>query len=272
MAWQTPKTDWAINPKNPKSEDFNRIEGNISALKEEIETKKGLIVDAVNSMGQAAALNDTHLDLATKIKQISNDATANENDVLSGTTFYQGGAKKTGTMLNRGTINQTITTQNGSYTIPSGFHSGTGKVTASLANLIASNIKAGVNIGGIVGTLVDGSSMKRWATGLGTNAINVNNLLFTPSIVVAFSTSPTTSYPGFLFVAVKGVSQPQIYEYSSLRTIYAGGIWTTQSGGEISRWTNTYPSMGMFYIQSNGFLLSESNYLPKSGNRWYAFE
>jgi len=48
MTWQNPKTDWVTNPKNPIAEDFNRIEGNIDFLKQEIETKKGAIVDALN--------------------------------------------------------------------------------------------------------------------------------------------------------------------------------------------------------------------------------
>jgi hypothetical protein len=71
---------------------------------------------------------------------------------LSGKTFYQGGAKKTGTMPNRGAVTNTITTQGGQYTIPSGYHNGSGKVTASFSNLSAGNIKRGVNVGGVVGT------------------------------------------------------------------------------------------------------------------------
>jgi len=81
------------------------------------------------------------------------DGTAIETDVLVGKTFLNNSiTKKTGTMVNRGTISTSLTTQNGQYTIPSGYHSGTGKVVASFANLTASNIKQGVNIGGIVGT------------------------------------------------------------------------------------------------------------------------
>lgn len=78
MAWETPKTDWAANPKSPVGEDFNRIEGNIAFLKDdiatrfsnvqtEIETKKGLIVNAMNEVGLEAKLTDTHTQLATKI-------------------------------------------------------------------------------------------------------------------------------------------------------------------------------------------------------------
>ena len=77
-----------------------------------------------------------------------------------GKTFYGSSySKQTGTMPNRGAVTNTITTQGGSYTIPAGYHNGSGKVTANFANLIPSNIKKGVNIGGVVGTLKDISSI-----------------------------------------------------------------------------------------------------------------
>jgi hypothetical protein len=79
--------------------------------------------------------------------------TAQASDVLTGKTIGTENGIVTGTMPNRGAINQTLTTQGGSYTIPSGYHNGSGKVTASFANLVAGNIKSGVNIGGVVGTL-----------------------------------------------------------------------------------------------------------------------
>ncbi|SCY92864.1 hypothetical protein [Alkaliphilus peptidifermentans] len=74
-------------------------------------------------------------------------------EILTGkSAFANGGGKIAGTMPNRGTVNNTITTQNGQYTIPAGYHSGSGKITASFANLVPENIKRGVNIGGVVGS------------------------------------------------------------------------------------------------------------------------
>jgi len=79
-------------------------------------------------------------------------------DVLNGKTFYSTNPKSklTGSMTNRGAVSQTLTTQGGSYTIPAGYHNGSGKVTANFANLIASNIRSGVNVGGVVGTFKGG--------------------------------------------------------------------------------------------------------------------
>ena len=58
-------------------------------------------------------------------------------------------------------------------------------MTATFANLIAANIRSGINVGGVIGTLVEG---KRWVTGSGSTdqygyAV-VTNLAFKPSIVI----------------------------------------------------------------------------------------
>ncbi len=79
------------------------------------------------------------------------DANAVAGDILTTKTAYVNGAKVTGAMANRGAITQTISTQGGQYTVPAGYHNGSGKVTASFANLIAGNVRKGVNIGGVVG-------------------------------------------------------------------------------------------------------------------------
>lgn len=67
MAWQTPKTDWETNPKSPRSADMNRIEGNIEFLQQDIETKKGLIVDELNEARVSASTADTFATLASKV-------------------------------------------------------------------------------------------------------------------------------------------------------------------------------------------------------------
>ena len=77
---------------------------------------------------------------------------ATASDLLSGKTASTDAGEITGTMPNRGAVSNTITTQGGSYTIPSGYHNGSGIITASFSNLSADNVKKGVNIGGVVGT------------------------------------------------------------------------------------------------------------------------
>ena len=59
--------------------------------------------------------------------------TASAANVLSGATFYSNSyTKQTGTMTNNGAVTATISSQGGTYTIPAGYHNGSGKVTASI--------------------------------------------------------------------------------------------------------------------------------------------
>lgn len=78
---------------------------------------------------------------------------ATPSDVLSGKTYSNDDGEQTGTMTNNGSVGtQNLTSQNQEYSIPAGYHNGLGKVKAIITNLIASVIKAGATVGGIVGT------------------------------------------------------------------------------------------------------------------------
>nr|WP_312578326.1 phage tail protein [Sedimentibacter sp.] len=96
----------------------------------------------------------------------TSDATAVDVDVLSGKTYYRNGIKGTGSMVDRGTVNQALATQGQEYTILAGKHSGSGKVTANFANLTAGNVKDGVNIGGVVGNYDNSGISKIFETSL----------------------------------------------------------------------------------------------------------
>lgn len=84
------------------------------------------------------------------------DATATVAEILSGKTAYNKGVKLTGQMKNNGAVSGTISTKGGQYTIPQGYHDGSGKVgidSAEQAKLIGSNIREGVTILGVAGTM-----------------------------------------------------------------------------------------------------------------------
>lgn len=84
------------------------------------------------------------------------DATASDAEILSGKTAYNKGVKITGKMPNNGAVAGKITTKTGAYTVPQGYHDGSGKVEiddAEKAKLIGSNIREGVTILGVAGSM-----------------------------------------------------------------------------------------------------------------------
>lgn len=86
----------------------------------------------------------------------TSDDTAQVAEVLTGKTFHARGTAYTGTMPNRGAVTGTITTKGTAYTIPQGYHDGSGTVnldSASLAALIPTNIRQGITILSIEGTM-----------------------------------------------------------------------------------------------------------------------
>lgn len=89
------------------------------------------------------------------------DGTAGVAEVLASKTFYAGGSsKKTGEMTNNGAISGAITTVSQEYTVPQGFHDGSGKVkidATEQAKIIAGNIKKDIVILGVTGTYAGSS-------------------------------------------------------------------------------------------------------------------
>lgn len=84
------------------------------------------------------------------------DATASDAEILKGKTAYVKGTKKTGVMPNNGAVSGKIKTKAGQYTVPQGYHDGSGKVgidETEQAKLIPGNIREGVTVLGVEGTM-----------------------------------------------------------------------------------------------------------------------
>ena len=134
-------------------------------------------------------------------------ANADAGHIITGYSGWKNGSKINGSMANRGTTNGSIGV-NGTYTIPAGWHSGSGKVTQSLStqggttvtpgtsqktviaaskwstgnqvvagsgNLTAGNIKKNVNIFGVVGTMSGFPGGDYWIIQNGVMLVNHSN-------------------------------------------------------------------------------------------------
>ena len=96
----------------------------------------------------------------------TSDANAVAAEILSSKTAYVNGTKLTGTMINRGAVTGIISSLSAEYTIPAGYHDGSGKVSIDATEqtkLIASNIREGITILGVTGTMSASEGVKATA-------------------------------------------------------------------------------------------------------------
>ena len=125
----------------------------------------------------------------------TSEDTAAVGEILSGKTAHARGALLTGTMTNNGAVTGTISTVSGQYTVPQGYHDGSGKVSiasAEQAKLIATNIRQGVTILGVQGTMS------------GSESVNAQSKTATPSWSQQ-TVTPDTGYTHLSQVTVAAI-------------------------------------------------------------------
>lgn len=142
------------------------------------------------------------------------DATALDSEILTGKTAYINKSKVTGTMPNRGGVTGTISTVSGTYTIPNGYHDGSGVVSINAteqAKLIAANIKEGITILGVEGTMT------------GTEDVVAGSPTVTPSFITQTIVPDSTASPAQNYLAQVTVQPIPVTEIDNQQ----GGITLT---------------------------------------------
>ncbi len=142
----------------------------------------------------------------------STDGTAAVAEILAGKTAYARGTKLTGTMPNNGSVTGEISSLDGDFTIPMGFHDGSGKVTIAdteAAKIIEGNIKAGVEILGVTGTY-------------GGEEISAQSKSVTPR-TTAQTVQPDTGYDYLSAVTVAVIPYTESDNSAGGKTVTIGG-------------------------------------------------
>lgn len=136
--------------------------------------------------------------------------TATVAEILLGKTAHARGAELTGTMPNNGAVSGTIAAKAAEYTVPQGYHDGSGKVKISeteQAKIVAANIRSGISILGVVGTMT------------GTEDVHAESRTVTPT-TTAQTVTPGTGFNYLSQVTVNAI--PYVETANS-----AGGMTAT---------------------------------------------
>lgn len=142
----------------------------------------------------------------------TSDATVAVAEILKDKTAYARGAKIVGTMPNNGAKNYTISNLN-DQTISLGFYDGSGKISidsAEKAKIIPANIKNGVNILGVQGTMT------------GQEDISVQSKTVTPTFT-AQTILPDEGYDYLSQVVVSAIPMTQSENSAGGLTLTIGG-------------------------------------------------
>lgn len=265
------------NLDNLNTTDKSNIVAAINEVFQSGNSVKQELVATLIAKGLEATIDDTFKNLINDINENlivpTGDAVA--EDVLEGKTFINNsGEVVTGVIVNRGGA-QTVTPGTSNKTLNSGYYNGDITVSGS-SNLIAANIKNGVNIFGVNGTAkVLNSSVSGSVTAPSFDPTTSNTYRtytynvdfgFTPSVLIL-------KFSGFNCVNNNGTSGTYYNCSGSNHTIVSlfhnssstPLSLTAEMNGSVNKMS---ASMYLSNITSTGFKLNVSAYLNDWSDRW----
>lgn len=144
----------------------------------------------------------------------TSDANASASELLYGQTAYVNGVKLTGSMPNNGGNNVTVTNKTGT-TIPAGFYDGSGKAaidSTSASNLVADNVRQGVTILGVTGTMS------------GSEDVHAQSKTVTPTVASQTVTPDSPTYNYLTSVTVNAIPYTETDNAAGGKTVTIAGV------------------------------------------------
>ena len=177
-----------------------------SDIADAIREKEGTVVD---SEGHGLIVAD---DFPSRIEAIStgidiSDTTATAADVLEGAYFYEAdGTKTEGSIVSNGATGGTISTQGGTYSIPTGYTTG-GTVTANI-NAVSGSIGGSASAGSATAAIDNTDSMRTVVSPSGTAGTDYFRVKATASgSAGSYTPEYTVSTAGYINSTVMGSAQ-----------------------------------------------------------------
>lgn len=166
----------AVHVTASKQEKWDGYEARIAEVFQRVSNGKRLVASAITDRGVDTAADAEFQVMADNIRNIlQSSGNASPAQVLSGYIFSNAeNIGISGTMPNKGAITASLNA-GGSYTIPAGYHNGTGKVTANALSGQTAGTAAAVHIlagmtAWINGVKITGSMINRGAVTAALNA------------------------------------------------------------------------------------------------------
>ena len=165
---------------------IGELQTELESLRNQISQKDIEIADLKTKVTEKQEQIDNLQSQLDSINSLLAQTNATADKILTGYKAYSGGQLLTGTMVNRGAVSSTLNCAQ-SYTIPAGYHNGSGKVTAnSLASQTAATATASDILTGktawVNGTKITGTAS------LGSN-ISISRNVASSSQCASLSTS-----------------------------------------------------------------------------------